>query len=253
MVVHPLDAEDGFGDVAVASAVHPPVNRLQHVAGAAALLGGQAGVGGNRATEPGAQQPGDGVQPIRAILVEWNQGGERLIGGGWGKPEQLKPVAVAKVDMEMQAEFVRSPFVDRQRLEMAGPVKQDGRGGDQQDDGGVVGRRPEDWRVDGARAGSDREIATPNRSATSPCRDCGVAGTPASGHGHGGQSGSACCVAAIPRRVRLRRWRRCNHSVPQPAIVRCLESLSSPHPTPHISVPARTVWRAKPRVEESAA
>lgn len=105
MVVHPLDAEDGFGDVAVASAVHPPVNRLQHVAGAAALLGGQAGVGGNRATEPGAQQPGDGVQPIRAILVERNQGGERLIGGGWGKPEPLKPVAVAKVDMEMQAVF----------------------------------------------------------------------------------------------------------------------------------------------------
>lgn len=130
MVVHPLDAEDGFGDVAVASAVHPPVNRLQHVAGAAALLGGQAGVGGNRATEPGAQQPGDGVQPIRAILVERNQGGERLTGGGWCKEEQLKLVAFAKVEMEMQAEVVSSPVDDCQRLGVAGLVNQDGRSGD---------------------------------------------------------------------------------------------------------------------------
>ena len=90
-------------DLAIARAIHAPVDRLQHVAGAPALLLGQPGIRGHGATEQGLEQTLDGFEPVEAVKVERDQRGERFAGCDAGQPQEMEKLPVSGVVQEMKA------------------------------------------------------------------------------------------------------------------------------------------------------
>lgn len=236
MVCHPVRTEDRLGDIAVTGAVHMAVDGPEHVTGAAALLDGQASVAGDLAAEQGAQQPVDGREAVGTVGVEGHQGGQRLARSP--EPQDLKPVAVAEVVMEMSALTVGFSGAVVERLEKIATVRQIGRRADQQDGRGEVRRCPENVGVDGAEAGRNWEIVAPRERASSlwsafGAQECSFR------HDCGNPAGNVRCAAAIPRRGRTERSYRHSHRKSS-AIWRYPESSATPRPVTNI--PTSRYW-----------
>lgn len=195
-----LRSEEADGDLAIGRAVCAAIGSLHHELQAPALLLGHPRVGRRSASIPAAPEADHCLDALKRVVIERDQGGERLFRLASGKEEELRgPIAV-------EAETV-TPLRAISKLadirKRPGCERQDIRRGREDDDGGVGRSGPEDVLSLGRQGRARREIATP--SATGPTGRAERSPPPRS-RGLDNAAGRVCDVAGIPRRGP--RWAR---------------------------------------------
>lgn len=184
-------AEEDVGDRAVAGALTPGVDASQGMFQTFAAQRRERRIGG--AFDKAASQTIGGGDPNRPMLVERDENAEGV---------RAQVIASADEDgaaaqpLPRVSAFVDAPFNDvlREGVNVQPDIRN---GRDQMDDGGRVGRVPENGRIGRFDIRIDREIATPRRSP--PDRRLAGARSPRD---------NPRCVSDIPRRSRRGRGGR---------------------------------------------
>jgi len=106
LIGHAHDAENGFGDFAIACAAGPAIDGLQHVARATQLLSGQPRIGWDRAVVQCLDEANDGLCAVEAIRVEGDNGRQGACSVDVRQSYQMQRLAVSEIMLEMFARFV---------------------------------------------------------------------------------------------------------------------------------------------------
>ncbi len=145
-----LHAVDGFGDFAIAGALLVAVHRLQHMAGAAALLIGQPAVRSHPTIEEGVKQLRRRFNAIQSAGVKRNEGRQGCIVVSTRQSQQVERSTTGGMrEMSAQSIVARIEFQQRGmkiavgREETGEPFQQDaaGMGVGGPEDGGLFSRQ----------------------------------------------------------------------------------------------------------------
>lgn len=162
LIGHAHDAEDGFGDLAIACAAAPAIDGLQHVACAAQLLSGQPGIRRNRAFVQCLDEANDGFCAVEAIRVDGNYGRQGLRPVNICQSHKMQRLAVPELMLEVFARFVTTDLVRIEhgvKICVRGKERWNAR---QDDNAAVFFRRPEDGDFHRIESRVDKEIAGPS-------------------------------------------------------------------------------------------
>ena len=85
-------AVDCNGDLAIGGAVHAAIGGAEPQAEAAALIDGHACVAQWRAFEPGPRQPGERIDAVEDVVIDWNDCRELMLWRCAGKKKDLEVV-----------------------------------------------------------------------------------------------------------------------------------------------------------------
>lgn len=192
-------AKQGLGNLAVACAVGPAVDGLQHMARAARLLFGQPGILWHGAPMKRLDEAADRFDPIKAVRVEGYESRQRPGSIDADQADQMERLPVAEIMEEMCPGSVEAGRVRMERVDeiaVGGKKRWNVR---QNDNAAVFFRRPEDGNLNGGENRVDKEIADPSAAALrSPATRTHPSGLrPWNSH-----ADTRCCAATIPRRDR---------------------------------------------------
>lgn len=191
--------EKGFGNLAVAGAVRPAIDGLQHMARASQLLVGQSGILWHGAPMQRLDEAADRFDPIEAVCVEGHKSRQRPGSIDANQADQVQRLPVAEIMEKMLAGFVAAGRVRIERVD-ENVVGGKERGNIRQDDNAAVFLwRPEDGDLNGGKNRVDKEIAGPN--AAGP-RSPAARTHPSDLRPWNSHADTRCCAATIPRRGR---------------------------------------------------
>lgn len=221
-----INAEDDAGDFTIARAVHVAVNRLKHVAIAAALLASQPAVLGDRPPLKRSQKAIGRLDPVEPVRIQRDQRCQGQIGGNASKAHYMDTLVAGRV-LEMDAMIVRPGISLAKRGGEVAVGREDGRRVRKQNLAGVDVCRPE-YRAFGClERGMDKEIATPSAGELGTSS---AAGCPPDAQNPRSHAGIQCCAVPIPKRDRAAGDRRGNCRSARIANGKCpASSLSSQH------------------------
>lgn len=94
--------EDDLGDFLLGGAGSYAVDRLKHATGARQLLPGHTCVGRNTAPVERRQEAGHGLDAIKALGPERDDGCKRLTGGCLLREQEMEMLAVAEIVQDVQ-------------------------------------------------------------------------------------------------------------------------------------------------------